>query len=69
MRIALQEDLIQQLQDGLIIVQGKVCCCHECPVAGGCTLEGPSDPAKEEEEGLEYASEHPTGLHLLLLWS
>ena len=25
MRIALQEDLIQQLQDGLVIVQGKVC--------------------------------------------
>ena len=25
MRIALQEDLIQQLQDELVIVQGKVC--------------------------------------------
>ena len=28
MRIALQEDLIQQLQDELVIVQGKVCRCH-----------------------------------------
>ena len=57
MRIALQEDLIQQLQDELVIIQGKVCCCHERPVAGGDTLEGPSNPAKEEEEGLEYTSE------------
>ena len=57
MRIVLQEDLIQQLQDELVIVQGKVCRCHECPVAGGHTLEGPFNPAKEEEEGLEYASE------------
>ena len=56
MRIALQEDLIQQLQDELVIVQGKVCCCHERPVAGGHTLEGPSTQNEEEEEGLEYAS-------------
>ena len=56
MRIALQEDLIQQLQDELIIVQGKVCQCHECPVAGGHTLEGLSEQNEEEEEGLEYAS-------------
>ena len=56
MRIALQEDLIQQLQDELVIVQGKVCCCHECPVTGGCLLAHLSDPAKEKEEGLEYAS-------------
>ena len=58
MRIALQKDLIQQLQDELVIVQGKVCHCHERPITGGHTLEGPSDPAEEEEEGLEYASEH-----------
>ena len=57
MRIVLQEDLIQQLQDELIVVQGKVCCCHERPVAGGCTLEGPSTQNDDEEEGLEYASE------------
>ena len=55
MRIELQEDLIQQLQDELVVVQGKVCRCHESPVVGGCTLEGPSNPTKEEEEGLEYA--------------
>ena len=54
MRIALQEDLIQQLQDKLVIVQGKVCRCHERPVSGGHTLEGSSI---EEEEGLEYTSE------------
>ena len=58
MRIALQEDLIQQLQDEFVIVQGKVCRCHECPVAGGRSLEGLSNPAEEEEEGLECASEH-----------
>ena len=57
MQIVLQEDMIQQLQDELIMVQGKVCQCHKCPVAGGHTLEGPSDPTKKEE-GLEYASEH-----------
>ena len=51
MRIVLQEDLIQQLQDKLIIIQGKVCHCHKCPVAGGRMLEGPSNPAEEEEEG------------------
>ena len=56
LRVSLQEDLIQQLQDELVLVQGKVCWCHECPVAGGCMLEGPSDPTNEEE-GLEYASE------------
>ena len=27
-------------------------------MAGGHTLEGPSDQTEEEEEGLEYASEH-----------
>ena len=58
MRIVLQEDLIQQLQDKLVIVQGKVCRCHKCPVTGGHTLEGPSDLAEEEEEGLEYTSDH-----------
>ena len=57
MRIVLQEDLIQQLQDELVVIQGKVCRCHECPVAGGHTLEGPSTQNKDEEEGLEYASE------------
>ena len=57
MRIMLQEDLIQQLQDELVVVQGKVCHCHERPVAGGCTLEGPSNQDEKEEEGLEYASE------------
>ena len=57
MRIALQEDLIQQLQDELVILQGKVCHCHECPgVTEGPLLLGPSDPTDEEEEGLEYAS-------------
>ena len=56
MGITLQEDLIQQLQDELVVVQGKVCHCHECPVAGGHTLEGPSNQDEEEEEGLEYAS-------------
>ena len=55
MRIALQEDLIQQLQDELVVVQGKVCRCHERPVAGGRTVEGPSNQT-EEEEGLEYTS-------------
>ena len=58
MRIALQKDLIQQLQDKLVIVQGKVCQCHKHPVAGGHMLEGPSGPIDEEEEGLEYTSEH-----------
>ena len=57
MRIALQEDLIQQLQDELITIQGKVCRCHERPVAGGRTLEGLSNQNEEEEEGLEYTSE------------
>ena len=56
MRIALQEDLIQQLQDELVVVQGKVCHRHKCPVAGGRTLEGLSNQGEEEEEGLEYAS-------------
>ena len=55
MRITLQEDLIQQLQDELVVVQGKVCCCHERPVAGGHILEGSSN-LTEEEEGLKYAS-------------
>ena len=58
MRITLQEDLIQQLQDELVVVHGKVCQCYERPVAGGCMLECPSDPTEEEEEGLEYASKH-----------
>ena len=58
MRITLQGDLIQQLQDELVIVQGKVCHCHEHPVAGGHTLEGLSTQNKEEEEGLEYTSKH-----------
>ena len=57
MRIALQEDLIQQLQDELVVVQGKVCRCHKCPgAAGGHMLEGLSNPSKKEEEHLEYAS-------------
>ena len=56
MRIALQEDLIQQLQDELVIIQGKVCRCHKRPMVGSRTLEGSSSQSKEEEEGLEYAS-------------
>ena len=35
----------------------SVCCCHERPVTGGRTLGEPSNQTKEEEEGLEYASE------------
>ena len=35
-----------------------MCRCHERPVAGGLTLEGPSIQNEDEEEGLEYASEH-----------
>ena len=58
MRIALQEDLTQQLQDKLVVVQGKVCCCHEHSVVGVRILEVPSNQDEEEEEGLEYASEH-----------
>ena len=54
MRIVLQEDLIQQLQDELVVVQGKVCQCHKHPVSGGRTLEGLSDLT--DEEGLEYTS-------------
>ena len=57
MWIALQEDLIQQLQDELVVIQGKVCRCHEHLVAGGHTLEGLSIQNEEEEEGLEYTSE------------
>ena len=56
LRITLQEDQIQQLQDKLVL-QGKVCCCHECPGATeGPSLVGPLDPTDEEEEGLEYAT-------------
>ena len=57
LRIALQEDQILQLQDKLIILQGKVCRCHKCPGATeGPMLGEPSEPTDEEEEGLEYVS-------------
>ena len=50
LRIALQEDRIQELQREVDELQGKICRCHEQVVPSTQLVE-------EEEEGLEYASE------------
>ena len=49
LRIALQEDQIQGLQQEVDELQGKICQCHEQVVPS-------TQPVEEEEEGLEYAS-------------
>ena len=50
LRIALQEDRIQELQREVDELQGKMCRCHEQTVPS-------TQPVEEEEDGLEYASE------------
>ena len=50
LRIALQEDRIQELQREVDELQGKICRCHEQTVPS-------TQPVEEEEDGLEYASE------------
>ena len=50
LRIALQEDRIQELQREVDELQGKICRCHKQTVPS-------TQPVEEEEDGLEYASE------------
>ena len=71
-RIALQEDQIQMLQQEVNKLQGKICCCHECPgVTEGPVLTKTTELTKGVENGLEYEDDKayltpPTNLQTML---
>ena len=61
LRIALQEDRIQELQREVDELQGKICRCHEQAV--------PSTLPVEEEDGWSTPLSIPTLLRLPLPWN